>query len=146
MPTLRQRQLAKKIVEASTKYPLPTAGEIMVSAGYSLKTSLASPGRQIALKGTQEALEEFGFDEESAKRVVQRILHKGKSERNQLSAADMIFKVQGSYAAQKTVNLNLNVPQDSDDLTEEYEAKLRARLTSHVGTTLPSSLDAEVQD
>ena len=124
--------------------PPPTNAAIVASAGYSLKTAAGTAGRQMGLPGVKESLEELGFHEDAAKEVVRQILHKGKVEKNRLTAADMIFKVQGTYAAQKTVNTNVNVEvplEEMDELRRRYEEELRARLESHVGTDQPPSLD-----
>lgn len=79
---------------------------MLEKVGYS-ENLVKQPGRVIEAVGVQEELEELGFDTESAKKVVKSILGKGKEE-NRLKAADMIFKVQGTYAPEKSVHLNVN--------------------------------------
>lgn len=100
MATLRQKKLAKAIVENAQSTETKTAGQLLVSVGYPESTATTYPGAVIEQKGVQEELENLGFDAESAKKVVKSILAKGKEE-NRLKAADMIFKVTGDYAPDK---------------------------------------------
>jgi ribosome maturation protein Sdo1 len=113
MPTQLQRKLAKRIVETADQVPPISKGDLLESAGYSRETANASAERQITLKGTQQALQELGFHPDAAKQVVQEILHRGKSEKNRLTAADMVFKVSGTYAPEKRLNVNVDIDQDA---------------------------------
>lgn len=131
MATLRQKRLAREIVlNEARKEPLNKT-DLVVSAGYAEITAKANAGFIIEQPGVQEALDELGFTEANAKKVVAKILLNGKEESAQLKAADMIFKVKGSYAPTESKNLNVDVKVDSKDLSkhdtlrEEYEAKLR---------------------
>ncbi len=55
--------------------------------------------------GVQEALEDLGFNENSAKKVVAEIMLNEKVDPNaRLKATDQVFKVRGSYEADKSVN------------------------------------------
>lgn len=134
MPTLKQQKLAQGIVDAMQMDVMPTKAELLVSAGYSEVTAYASPSRQIELKGTQEALADLGFSEEAAKKVVAEILSSGQEEGARLKAADMIFKVHGTYAPIESKNLNVDVKVDVKDLSKhdalrmKYETELRASL------------------
>lgn len=108
MATVRQQRLAKAIVKNSTAPQPLNKQELVASSGYTVAQADKKATEIIESKGTQEALEELGFDTESAKKVVKRILTRGKEE-NQLKAADMIFKVNDEYAAEKHINLNVDV-------------------------------------
>lgn len=119
MPTFKQKELAKAIVENLKERPMKTAQDMLVSAGYSEITADASSGRTIEQKGVQEALTDFGFSEENAKMVVAEILLKQDAEANsRLKAADMVFKVQGSYAPEKVDarNINVEIVHSQEDL------------------------------
>ena len=57
-----------------------------------------------------EELKELGFDSNSAKRVVGKILLDETIEpRDRLNAADKVFKVNADYAPEKHENINVNV-------------------------------------
>lgn len=79
----------------------------------------------MAQKGVQESLEELGFHPDHAKRVVTRILDTGKEE-NQIRAADMIFKVHGSYAAEKNITVNVDASIDAEAVTAMAARMLEA--------------------
>lgn len=131
MPTIRQKRLAEAIVNNGLREQPLNKAELVVSAGYAEMTAKANAGFIIDQPGVQEALDDLGFTEENAKKVVVKILLEGKEESAQLKAADMVFKVKGSYAPEKSQNVNLNVKAEAKDLTKheqlrtEYEEKLR---------------------
>lgn len=118
----------------------------MVEAvGYSRTTARAWPGRTIEQKGTQEALAERGFTEANFKGVVTRCIEANDSTwADKLKAGDMGFKVLGSYAAEKVINLNMeHTPESSDgDLLMEYESKLKERLTASPEVIHSPTIDA----
>lgn len=65
MPTQLQKNLAEEIVK---NYKLPprerkNKGELLESAGYSIVTAEASPGRTLEQKGVKEVLAQFGLTE-----------------------------------------------------------------------------------
>lgn len=130
MTTVRQKKVAQKIVENATLDKPVSSGQVLKSVGYG--TGLQNqPKRVLESDGVKEELAILGFDEDSAKSVVKDILQTGKEE-NRLKASDMIFKVQGSYAPERRVNLNAKVDmtenKEAQELAEEYEEKLRAKL------------------
>ena len=106
MATLLQRELAQNIVKNAKRTKKLNKKELVVSSGYSEITGIAHAGEIIAQKGVQEELENLGFDIDSAKKVVQSILKRGREE-NRLKAAQEVFKVEGAYAPEKRVNLNI---------------------------------------
>lgn len=58
----------------------------------------------------QEELKKLGFDSNNAKRVVGEILNKELAEdKDRLKAADLIFKVQGEFAPEKHLNVNVDL-------------------------------------
>lgn len=71
----------------------------------------------------EELIETYGFDPEIAKQVVGQILVNGENDTVKLNAADKIFKVHGSYAAEKRVNINLD-----GELTEREQELTRKLL------------------
>ena len=101
MATLKQQNLAKAIIENAKEDKPKTAGELLESVGYAPTTAVGEPGRTIEQKGVQDELERLGFNEDAAKQVVADILSKGEKDTDRLKAADLIFKVQGSYAPEK---------------------------------------------
>jgi len=131
MPTLRQKRLAKELILNEIREPPLQAKDLLVNVCYRESVATTKPGEIIASVGVQEALDELGFTEANAKKVVAKILLNGKEESAQLKAADMIFKVKGSYAPTESKNLNVDVKVEAKDLNkhdtlrEEYEAKLR---------------------
>jgi hypothetical protein len=101
MATERQKKVAKLIVEnVSLDDPL-NAGEIVEKSRYS-RSMVIKPGVVIESQGVQEELEELGFTEENAKRVVKEIMLNGDIDPSaRLKATDQVFKVKGSYAPEK---------------------------------------------
>jgi nitrogen regulatory protein PII len=113
MATQRQRKLAEAIVaNAKTAKPVGV-GQLLVGVGYSESVATAYPTKIIESEGVQEALEDFGFSPLNARKVVGRILNGGKEE-NQIRAADMIFKVHGSYAPDKSVTVHVGATVDQE--------------------------------
>lgn len=78
----------------------------------------------------QEELKKLGFDSNNAKRVVGEILNKDYAEdKDRLKAADLIFKVQGDFAPEKHVNVNVETTI-SDELKEYATALLERQKDS----------------
>jgi hypothetical protein len=123
MPTIRQKRVAKAIIE-NVKLDNPkTGGEIVESSGYGVSMK-KNPQVVLNSDGVQEALEDYGFTEDNAKRVVQEILLDEEVEANsRLKAADMVFKVKGTYAPEKSVNLN--IVQEPSDKVKKLTDELR---------------------
>lgn len=126
MATLKQKKLAENIVlNAVAEDPL-NKQELVVSAGYSEVHAEANASTIIESVGVQEELANLGFTTEGAKAVVEQILYDRRVKpETRISAAREVFKVQGSYAAEKveTKNLNVNVDVQSDvDLAELAKA------------------------
>lgn len=116
MPTLRQRKLAKKIVDSMALDKPPTNGEMLEAVGYSKNVAEAKPGEIMSSPGVQKALEDLGFSVEGADNVVKNILYKSKREDMKLRAADMVYKRRGAYEDTKQgagKTLIINVTQET---------------------------------
>src|SRR3990167_5660129 len=111
MATVLQKELARNIVKNAKRPEKLNKKQLLVLSGYNELTSTHNPKPTLESKGVQEELKNLGFDEESAKKVVKMILINGKEE-NQLKAAQEIFKVSGSYAPEKHLNVNVPIPID----------------------------------
>ena len=131
MATLRQKKLAEALAMSIENGETPTKKDLLVSVGYPESTATTYPGKVLEQKGVREELEDLGFSEATAKKVVAEILINGEEESARLKAADMVFKVHGTYAPTESKNLNVDVKVEAkdstkhDSLREEYEAKLR---------------------
>lgn len=136
MPSVRQKRVAKLVIE-NTKLDEPlTGGEIVESSGYGASMK-KNPQVVLNSDGVQEELQAQGFTEDNAKEVVQSIMLNEKVEPNaRLKASDMVFKVHGSYAPDKNININMNVksinPTDKEmkELRDKYEEELRNKLNA----------------
>lgn len=135
MATLRQKRLAENIIE-NLQNPVPkTMRELVVSSGYSPMSAESSAHLLVNQIGVKQELEELGFSEGAAKKVVADILHNGEEESSRLKAADMVFKVHGTYAPEKNVNLDIAVDGNDmsvhESLRLKYEAELKRSLLSN---------------
>lgn len=120
MPTIKQRKLAKAIVENLESSEPLNKKELLVSVGYDQTTAEAMPGRTIEQKGVQEELEKLGFSEDNAKRVVAEIMNNPDVEPNaRLKATDQTFKIHGSYAPERHQNVNVNVNVEAREKSKE---------------------------
>ena len=115
MPTLKQRKVAMTIIESVKNGKTPTGKEVLKSANYAESVVNTHSTKIINSEGVQEALEDYGFTEDNAKKVVAKILLSENTEPNaRIRAAQEVFKVRGSYAPDKSVNLNLDISQDAE--------------------------------
>jgi hypothetical protein len=127
-PTPRQRRAAKIIADIATgKRPdIKNSGDIVAAAGYAA-TNTTQPKRILDTEGVKDALADLGFTPDNAKNVVTFILNNTASkDQDRLRAADMVFRVHGTYAAEKTVSLNVDV-ETSDERVLELAKLLRDR-------------------
>lgn len=100
-PSPLQHKLAEELIFNHQRQKPLHAGQLLEKVGYS-KHLAKQPGRVIELKGVQKALAELGFHEDNAKRVVAEILNgKKQQSKDRLKAADMVFKVHGTYAPEQ---------------------------------------------
>ena len=127
-PTFRQKLAAEHLIEAvKNKKPI-TGREIVEKAQYG--TGLQhQPKRVLASVGVREALKDYGFTEENAKKVVAEILlSKRIKPDTRIRAASEVFKVQGSYAPEKSVNINAET--SLKELSNEQLELLASKETS----------------
>lgn len=128
MATTKQKKVALKIVENSAKDRPQSAGQVLKSVGYG--TGLQNqPKRVLESEGVKQELEILGFTEENAMTVVSEImLNPEAQDNNRLKASEMVFKVQGTFAPEKKINLNANLDitenPEAGKLADEYEKKL----------------------
>lgn len=109
MATLLQKKLAQNIVKAAKSNKKINKKDLLVSAGYDETTAKSTPARIIEQKGVQKELKALGFSEEGAKKVVQELLYDKYQEGSvRIAAAREVFKVFGTYAAEKSVNMNVS--------------------------------------
>lgn len=122
-PTPRQRRAAQLIVDSALgKRPdIKNSGDIVLEAGYAA-TVKEVPHKVLETSGVYQALEERGFNPETAKEVVKSIMlsHKAKDS-DRLKASDMVFKVHGTYAAERNISLNIATEVSNERLLELAE-------------------------
>lgn len=122
-PTPRQRHAARIMADVAMglRPDIKNQGQIVVEAGYSPATEVI-PGKLLNTIGVEQALADNGFSPETAKNVVKSILSNEEAmHKDRLKAADMVFKVHGTYAAEKTIALNVDVQSDDTRLLELAE-------------------------
>jgi hypothetical protein len=140
MATRLQKKLAKAIVEDVDSPRPKEKKELLVSVGYRESTAESNAKIILEAKGTKEELTNLGFSEEGAKQVVAKILYSDESkDHDKLDAADKVFKVHGSYAPDKHLNMNVEVEALPiiKDLTEKLNQLYGG--TSHTETERASS-------
>lgn len=138
MATLRQKKVAKLIVD-NMDLPNPlNKGELLEKVRYS-KGIQQQPSRVIESKGVTDELALLGFTPEAAKSVVSEIMNNGDVEPNaRLKAADMTFKVHGSYAPEKSLTVNINAgPSDEDVRLAKLINDIRRNSTTNGGRPVP---------
>jgi hypothetical protein len=148
MPTQRQKRVAKLIIENATLDKPLTGGEMLANVSYSAGLQ-KQPSRILESEGVREALNDYGFSEDNAKRVVAGILNEPKAaNKDRLKASELVFKVHGTFAPEKSINLNANVdmstaPTETQEIAREYEEKLKAKLLNEpTSTTFNPRVDA----
>ena len=123
--TTKQRKLAEVIVENATLDKPLNRGEMLAKVGYSENTAKAKPQDIIEADGVQEALADLGFTEENAKKVVSEIMLNSDIEPNaRLKATDQVFKVKGSYEADRNGGNRTLVVQISGESAERFKLKV----------------------
>lgn|ERR1035437_4993773 len=101
MATRKQKEIARLIVINSSLAKPLNYGEIVEKGRYT-KSMVIKPSVVIKSKGVQEELQKLGFNEYSAKKVVDEIMHDPNVDPgSRLKATDQVFKVVGSYAPEK---------------------------------------------
>ena len=109
MATLKQKEVAKAIIANSTLDKPLLGSEIVENSGYGVSMK-KNPQVILNSEGVKQALAEYGFNEDNAKMVVTDIMMNEETDANtRLKATDQVFKIHGSYAAEKSINLNMNM-------------------------------------
>lgn len=129
MSTILQQNLAKEIIKnAKRKKPL-NKKDLLVSVGYTQTVAETKPQEIIDQKGVKEALEDYGFSVDNAKKVVSEIMLDSKQKAEaRLRATDQVFKVnhvyeEGSGGARPIIiNMPMQVLQ-SFNIKQEDEKK-----------------------
>lgn len=125
MPTLKQKKVAKKLVESLSHAKPPTGGEIVESSGYG-PSMKKNPQVVLNSDGVKEELiTVYGFNTEKAKEVVAEILIGGENDTVKLKAADMIFKVNSDYAPEKHLNVNVDATPNPEAIEAAEQAYLQ---------------------
>lgn len=155
MSTAKQKKVAKLIIANATLDKPLNGGEMLEKVGYS--DGIAKyPSRVLDSDGVKEELAVHGFTPEAAKTVVSKIMNDDLVEPNaRLKAADMTFKVHGSYAPEKSVAINVDVAIDDKDLSLAQQLldertksiKRGSEASSPTGDgVIPIPMGREVQD
>lgn len=111
MATQKQKRVAKLIIENSTLDKPLNGGQMLAKVRYS-EGMQVQPSRVLESEGVKEELLLAGFTEDNAKSVVSEIMLSEKvSPNDRLKATDQVFKVQGSYAVEKHLNVNINAEE-----------------------------------
>lgn len=124
MPTVKQRKVAKLLIENESLDKPLNGGQMLAKVGYSRSMQTAKVNDVLESEGVLEALNDYGFNVENAKKVVGAILETGENDNVKLKAADMIMKVHGAYAPEKVVNMNYNTDTNSPALLAAEQAYL----------------------
>lgn len=138
MATVKQKRIAKLLIENETLDKPLNGGQMLAKVGYAKSMHKAKVNDVLESEGVRDALAEYGFNEDNAKKVVTDILMDEERDANaRLKASDMVFKVFGTYAAEKRTTLNVNVEADIKDdsqlnaIREEFENKIKANLIAN---------------
>lgn len=134
MPTIRQQKVARGLVDNLAAKKPATKQEIVENAGYSHKTATQMSKVIIESEGVKESLVSFGFNENKAKEVVAEILVAGENDTVKLKAAEMIFKVHGTFAPDK--HINLNIEQAANSKLDAIVAQIEQQLDEPEGTII----------
>lgn len=150
MATMRQKRVARLIVQnLDSPNPL-NKGEIIEKARYT-KVMAKQPSTVIDSQGVQDELALLGFTPENAKSVVSKIMNNDEVEPNaRLKAADMTFKVHGTYAPEKSITIALDATVDKKDLSLAKQLLGKRRRSKTSGTSsdgvIPVAMGGEVQN
>lgn len=118
--------------------------QLVVSSGYSVMSADSSAHLILEKKGVKDELEKLGFTEANAKNVVSKILlNDDEQSKDRLKAAEMVFKVHGSFApeqAPQTTNVqNIFFDANIQLATKAYEENLKKLLSNEI----PESIQEE---
>lgn len=117
MATELQKALAVEIVKNAKARPPKNKTELVASSGYSAESARNHATMYINQIGVQEHLKKLGFHADNAKRVVAELLD-SEDENIRIKASQEVFKIEGSYAAEKNINMNIDSKQVADIIKE----------------------------
>lgn len=128
MATIKQKKAFDKVLENGGN-----VSRAMMDTGYTVATA-KTPKKLTTSKGWQELMDEHLPDKLLATKHLELL----NSEREEIAtkSLDMAYKLKGSYAAEKTTSLNVNVEADITDkselnaIREDYEKKIKEQLSS----------------
>ena len=123
----RSNMLRKRLANIiATKSP-KSAKDALLQAGYSITTASVKQSAIINSDEVQRELARVGFTEAHAKARIASIMNSPMVNEmitpdNQLRASELALKVFGSFAPEKSINLNLNSPYK--ELTDDELANI----------------------
>lgn len=148
MPTNLQRNLAREIISNSKRKKPLNKKQLVVSSGYGEVTADRHASEVIEQVGVLEALNDFGFSVDNAKKVVGNILNDERVKpETRIRASEQVFKVHGTYAPDKSININIEADASNEvkELTEKLNALQRGASLPSNGTST-DTLDNQAQD
>lgn len=141
MPTIKQKKAFKEVLNGST------ISGAMLKAGYS-ETTATTTGKLTNTDGWKELMDKHLPDDVLAKvhreglEAADELIIDGQKVGSKPDYAvrhkylDSAYKLKGSYAAEKSTSVNLNIKGDIKDFNEleairiKYEEELKSKLTS----------------
>ena len=107
MPTLKQRKVAKALLDNALIDNPPTMGEMLEKVGYAKSVAEAKPGEIIDSQGVKDALAEYGLTEELiTTALVHDIENKPKNRLGELRlGAELLGKLKQPDGGNKTLLL-----------------------------------------
>lgn len=137
MATTKQQRLAEVIVENQFIDKPLTAGQMLEKVGYS-DNLIKQPGRVIAAEGVQKSIAELIPDDlliRKHKELLELTDKDGYMDvQGVTKGLDMAYKLKGSYAAEKSTSVNVNVDVNKTDkseleaMREKFEEQLKQQL------------------
>ena len=125
MATVKQKKAAKRMVENGG-----VASTAMLDVGYSPATA-KTPSKLTSSSGFQEIWEELIPKElviRTHKRIILKVDKDGQPHGDAVKGVDMAYKVDGAYAPEKHMNMNLEIENRPDviELTRKILTAKRA--------------------
>lgn len=100
--TQNQKAAARNLMLNASTRRHSTLRDLLIASGYSTLNAANNAQQILTSPGVVSSLEALGFNEEVAKAMVAEILFNGE-EQNRLKAAELVFKVRGSFAPEHKV-------------------------------------------
>lgn len=144
MPTLKQIKAIENVVENGGN-----VSKAMKDAGYSEATA-KTPQKLTESKAWLELMEEHLSDQKLTEK--HEAFLNSENEAVGIKALDLAYKLKGSYAPDKNLNVNVEVKTIDDEAIEKLAELLNEQARVHEGTSQPSdgkntdAMDKETQD